>query len=182
MWKRGWSSHAMFLIERGAVAATTAMCVSHEIWRCEKYSIMKSLQPHLITPPMATNACLAVPLRLAIKPSKSLSYINSSIVMTYCCTSYYRHCKMQSPEIPTSPCKWSVTTASVNDGLLQDIMPRKPPSHHIRCSTTPAHIISDAKDYHACCLKIRKHRRSVAALPRASSPLVALLPRSTSGI
>jgi hypothetical protein len=89
----------MFLIERGAVAATTAMCVLHEIWRCGKYSIIESLLPHLITPPMAANACLAVPLRLTIKPSKNLPYINSSLVIIYCCTSYYRHCDMQSPEI-----------------------------------------------------------------------------------
>jgi hypothetical protein len=62
----------MFLIERGAVAATTAMYVLHEIWHCGKYSTIKPPQTQLIAPTMATNACLAMPLRLTIKPSKSV--------------------------------------------------------------------------------------------------------------
>jgi hypothetical protein len=75
-------------------------------------------------------------------------------------------------------------------GCLQDIMPRKPPSHHTRCSTSPADIMpclsplshQRCKQPSRVLLNIRKHGCSVAALPRASGPLVALLPRSPSGI
>jgi hypothetical protein len=44
----------------------------HEIWRRGKYSTIKPPQTQLIAPTMATNACLAMPLRLTIKPSKSV--------------------------------------------------------------------------------------------------------------
>jgi hypothetical protein len=53
-------------------------CVSfHEIWRREMYNTIKSPQTRSIALMMATTACLAVPLRLTIKPSKSLPYIKS---------------------------------------------------------------------------------------------------------
>jgi hypothetical protein len=100
---------------------------------------------------------------------------------------------MQSPEIPTSPLKWSVTNSPLFPETAvvfktschashQATIPVAQQDRQISCHAYHYFPISDAKDFHASCLNIQKHRYSVAALPEASGPLVALLPRSPSGI
>jgi hypothetical protein len=166
-------------------------CVSfHEIWRREMYNTIKSPQTRSIALMMATTACLAVPLRLTIKPSKSLPYIKSISHLSSFIAAHHTlgtaRCNLQKYILLPSKGASHLWTKAVFKTSChashQATIPAAQQHRQLSCHAYHYFPISDAKDFHASCLNIGKHSCSVAALPRASGPLVALLPRSPSGI
>jgi hypothetical protein len=171
MWRRGWSSHAMFLIERGAVAATTAMYVFYEIWRCEKYSTIKSPQTQSIAQTMATKAHLAMPLRLTIKPSKSLPYIKS-ILSSYIAAHH---------TIGTERCNLQkyILLPSSGASHLWTTVRRLSSRHHATQATKPPYpLLNSTGRYHAMPITTfpSAMQTTLARLVLTFKSMVALLP------